>query len=101
MWVVGQRVFAEFEPELGLGMVVNVVGTRFVEVLFPGAEVARRYAYQRAPLRRVVLTAGQKAKSKAGEVFTVTAFQEREQLLLYQGASVDVWEYELDHLIED
>lgn len=101
MWIVGQRVLAEFEPELGLGIIVDVSGRRLVEVLFPGAEVARRYAQQGAPLRRLVLAPGQRAKSKKGETFTITEVRENGGLFLYVGDGIEVWEYELDHVIED
>jgi len=106
MWIVGQRVLAEYEPELGLGIVVNVMGTRLVEVLFPGAEIARRYSQQNPPLRRLVLSEGQRAKAKNGHTITITERKEADGLFLYCGKAEDgktheVWEYELDHVIED
>ena len=64
MWQVGQRVTAELEPELGLGGVIAVVPPRWVDVAFPAVGVTRRYTQQGAPLRRLVLTAGQKVQGK-------------------------------------
>jgi ATP-dependent helicase HepA len=101
MWVVGQRVFAELVPELGLGTVIEIVGVRFVEVLFSRAEVTRRYAQKGAPLRRMRLSAGQKARLKDGEVFVVRSTQEQGGLLLYVGEARQAWEYELGELVED
>lgn len=101
MWVIGQRVIAEFEPELGLGLVIEVIGVRQIEVLFAGAELTRRYSQQAAPLRRVVLPSGQKAKTKQGQTFTIEKSKEVEGLLLYLGDGLEVWEYELDHLLQD
>lgn len=100
MWIVGQRVLAELEPELGLGTVIEVTA-RFIEVLFPGAELTRRYAQKGAPLKRLRLTTGQKAKTKKGVHFVVAEARESEGLLLYVGEEIEAWEYELDHLLED
>ncbi len=101
MWIIGQRVIAEFEPELGLGTVIQLQGDRFVEVLFPGAEVTRRYNRKGAPLKRVILNPGQKANHKNGKAFTIEIVVEKEGLLLYQGDGIEVWEYELHHALGD
>ncbi|NBY19821.1 hypothetical protein EBQ74_06155 [bacterium] len=97
MWVVGQRVVAEFEPELGLGTVVEVVGARLIEVTFPLAQVKRRYSQQVAPLRRLVLNPGQKVKSKKGQQLVVSEVQEQDGLFRYISEDgIKVWEHELD-----
>jgi len=102
MWVVGQRVVAEFEPELGLGTVVEVVGARLIEVTFPAAHVKRRYSQQVAPLRRLVLNPGQKVKSKKGQQLVISEVQEQDGLFRYISEDgIKVWEHELDHLVED
>jgi ATP-dependent helicase HepA len=102
MWVVGQRVVAEFEPELGLGTVVEVVGARLIEVSFPAASVKRRYSQQVAPLRRLVLNPGQKVKSKKGQTLVISEVQEQDGLFRYKSETGEkVWEHELDHLVED
>ena len=70
MLIPGQRVVAQSEPELGLGIIVEVEeGT--IDVLFPGSEVQRRYSVRTAPLRRLVLSVGQRAATKEGKRFTV------------------------------
>jgi len=101
VWIIGQRVIAEFEPELGLGTIIQLAGGRFVEVLFPGAEVTRRYNLKGAPLKRVVLNVGQKASHKNGTSFQVTEIIEQEGLLLYKSTEIEVWEYELHHALGD
>ncbi|MBM4304135.1 MAG: RNA polymerase-associated protein RapA [Deltaproteobacteria bacterium] len=102
MWVVGQRVVAEFEPELGLGTVIEVVGARLIEVAFPATQVKRRYSQQVAPLRRLVLNPGQKVKTKEGKVLVVSEIQEQDGLFRYKSEEGGkVWEHELDHLVED
>src|SRR4051812_16589937 len=101
MWVIGQRVLSELEPELGLGLVIRVADSRLVEVLFSGAEVTRQYALKSAPLRRLRLRAGQKVQSKKGQVLLIAEVKEVEGLLLYRGDGQELWEYELHHVIED
>lgn len=102
MWVVGQRVVAEFEPELGLGTVVEVVGSRLIEIAFPAAQVKRRYSQQVAPLRRLVLNPGQKVKSKDGKTLVISEVQEQDGLFRYKSEDGQkVWEHELDQLVED
>ncbi len=102
MWVVGQRVVAEFEPELGLGTVIEVVGVRLIEVSFTAVQVKRRYSQQVAPLRRLVLNPGQKVKSKKGQTLIISEVQEQDGLFRYKSEEGEkVWEHELDHLVED
>ncbi|MFM8313067.1 MAG: SNF2-related protein, partial [Deltaproteobacteria bacterium] len=102
MWVVGQRVVAEFEPELGLGTVIEVIGARMIEVSFPIAQVKRRYSQQVAPLRRLVLNPGQKVKSKKGKTLVISEVQEQDGLFRYKSEEGEkVWEHELEHLVED
>lgn len=101
-WKAGQRVFAELEPELGLGIVTEVIGTRFVEVVFPGVELARRYSQQGTPLRRLILSAGQKIRTQKGKQITILEVQETAGLFLYKSqCGENVWEHELDHVVED
>jgi ATP-dependent helicase HepA len=101
MWIVGQRVVSEFEPELGLGLVIKVVGVRVIEVLFSKAEVSRQYAARGAPLRRLILNAGQKILSKDGSGITVVQVKEVGGLFLYAGDGKEVWEYEISEVVDD
>lgn len=100
--VIGQRVLAQNEPELGLGMVVAIMGKNRVEVLFSAAGVVRQYSIHSAPLQRFVLRVGQKAVNKAGESFVITKVEHSENLYCYLGTGKqEVWEYELHHQLED
>ncbi len=102
MWVVGQRVFAQLEPELGLGAISQIVGPRFIEVSFAAVQITRRYSKQAAPLRRLVLGPGQTIRSKGGKTLTIKEAKEIEGLYLYTSDQNDtVWEYELDSIVED
>jgi ATP-dependent helicase HepA len=84
MWQIGQRVVTEFEPELGLGVISAIVGNRLVEVEFPTVQISRRYTLQAAPLRRVVLGAGQKIRTNGGQTLTIQKAEEKKGLILYQ-----------------
>ncbi len=101
--VIGQRVLAQNEPELGLGMVVGIQGRNRVEVLFSAAGVVRQYAVHSAPIQRFILRVGQKAVHKNGEGFVITKIEFSENLYCYHGAKKgeSVWEYELHHQLED
>ncbi len=101
MWIIGQRVTAEFEPELGLGIVIQVTAPKYVEVLFPAAEVTRRYTFQRTPLKRHQLQVGQKARSKDGKLLVIEKIIEEKGLIAYGSGKITLWEYELDHLFVD
>ena len=48
------------EPELGLGLVLEVT-RREVSLSYPAREVVRRYAIEHAPLARARLSPGQRA----------------------------------------
>ncbi len=101
VWIKGQRVVAELEPELGLGLVIEIHGGRQIEIYFPAAEVKRRYASQGAPLRRFIISAGQKAKIEDGETFVIKSHTEEKGLIRYKGDKVEAWEYEIEHVVHD
>src|SRR6187455_3252227 len=93
---IGQRVLAQNEPELGLGLVVAIQGKNRVEVLFSAAGVVRQYAVHSAPLQRFVLRIGQKAVNKAGDSFVISKVELSKSLYCYFGTEgQSVWEYEL------
>jgi ATP-dependent helicase HepA len=58
-FAVGQRWLSDSEPDLGLGLVMDV-DFRTVSIDFRAVEETRRYARQQAPLTRLVLKAGDK-----------------------------------------
>jgi len=102
MWQVGQRVTAELEPELGLGGVVAVVPPRWIDVTFPAVGVTRRYAQQGAPLRRLVLTPGQKVQGKDKAVHIISKAHEVKGLYRYEAEDgATLWEHELEGIIAD
>ncbi|BDS08345.1 RNA polymerase-associated protein RapA [Oceaniferula spumae] len=78
----GQRWISETEPELGLGIMLKVEFKR-VEVMFPAASEQRVYALDSAPLRRVVLKAGEELETHDGDVLEIDEVVERDKLLVY------------------
>ena len=53
----GQRWVSDSEPEMGLGVVLEVENG-IVDILFPAVEERRKYAVSSAPLRRVMFSKG-------------------------------------------
>ncbi|MEN7973419.1 MAG: SNF2-related protein [Verrucomicrobiota bacterium] len=68
----GQRWISETEPELGLGLVVDVA-PRTVQLLYPAANEMRHYAIGNAPLKRARFAAGDEIASREGARLTVEA----------------------------
>jgi len=66
----GQRWISETEPELGLGLVVDVT-PRTVQVVYHAANETRNYAIGNAPLNRVRFAAGDEVASREGVRLTV------------------------------
>ncbi len=102
MWLVGQRVTAELEPELGLGAVVAIIPPRWIEVTFSAVNVTRRYSAQGTPLRRLVLTPGQKIQDKKKKSHVVAKAHEVKGLFRYETEGGEtVWESDLDAILAD
>ena len=68
--VPGQRWVSDSEPELGLGIILQIAAGR-VEIMFPAASEHRQYALATAPLRRVVFKEADKIKLHSGAEFVV------------------------------
>ncbi len=78
MFYSGQRYFSESEPELGLGVILEVDASQ-VEVLFTATETRRVYVADSAPLKRVSLRVGQ----SIDEDFKIYEIQERNNCYVY------------------
>ncbi|BFM20118.1 RNA polymerase-associated protein RapA [Gilvimarinus japonicus] len=101
---VGQRYVSDTEPELGLGVVLQVSGGT-VDIGFPAAEQRRTYSLQEAPLSRVRYAEGERVKHQAGQWLVVQQVIEQGGCLLYQALSDDgeviaVPEFELDSFVQ-
>ncbi len=83
-FIIGQRWISESEPELGLGVIVEVEG-KTVTCFFPAAKVDRKYGASTAPLRRIRFVQGDEVKGQNGETFIVESLSEAAGLVTYVG----------------
>ena len=93
-FIIGQRWISESEPELGLGVIVEVEA-KTVTCFFPAAKVDRRYGTQTAPLRRIRFVQGDEVKAQNGEVFNVESISEDSGIVTYVGQGKSLSETQL------
>jgi ATP-dependent helicase HepA len=84
-FIIGQRWISESEPELGLGVIVEVEA-KTVICFFPSAKVDRKYGIQTAPLKRISFVQGDEVKSQEGKSFIVENLSEANGIITYHGA---------------
>ncbi len=89
-----QRWTSEGEPELGVGVVVEVTGSR-VTVFFKGAGETRLYALANAPLRRVVFKPGDTVVDKNQNPLTIESVKDNGNLMFYIGKDMVLSEADL------
>lgn len=85
---LGQRWLSDAEPELGLGVVIEV-DARAMTVLFPRSEETRVYARANAPLTRIQFGAGDRVEDVDGQAWRVVAAHEKNGLFRYDVRSED------------
>ncbi len=90
----GQRWVSDSEPELGLGIVLEV-GFRDVKIRFAAAEETRLYMQRGAPLRRVLLAPGDRARGRSGAAVVIERIEEKDGLIVYHGGGCSLPEGEL------
>ncbi len=93
-FVPGQRWISDSEPELGLGIILEM-GFREVKISFRASNVVRVYMHRNAPLRRVRLKAGDRARSNSGKVFVIKTLREAGGLVTYFGEGESLPEQDL------
>ncbi|MFA5583566.1 MAG: SNF2-related protein [Bacteriovoracaceae bacterium] len=93
-FVIGQRWISESEPELGLGIIVEVEG-KTVTCFFPAAKVDRRYGVNTAPLKRIKFSKDDEIKDQNNEAFLVTETSEDDGLITYYFKEGSLLETEL------
>ena len=94
----GQRWISKTEPELGLGVLLELDHPR-VTILFPTAEERRVYALKNAPIMRATFKAGDEVPLHSGEVISITEVEEIDGILHYHTADKTVPETELSDTI--
>jgi len=92
----GQRWISEAEPELGLGLIVDV-SPRILAIHFGAADVTRRYAAHSAPLKRARFQVGDWVRGAAGDSapFEILRVEEQNGLCFYHGSGIILPESEL------
>lgn len=83
-FIIGQRWISESEPELGLGVIVEVEA-KTITCFFPASKVDRRYGLQTAPLRRIRFVEGDEVKGQDGTVLIVESVTEDKGIVTYSG----------------
>ncbi len=96
-FIPGQRWISSNEPELGLGLALDVAYKR-VTVLFLASNEKRTYAADNAPLTRVRFAVGDNITSVDDEKLTVTDVIEKNGLLTYIGKTDDDQELHLEEI---
>lgn len=84
----GQRWISNTETELGLGIVITV-HTRQVTLLFPASDEKRIYAFNNAPVTRVVFNIGDTVCSHEGWQCKVSEVNEKAAIYYYSGIRLD------------
>ncbi|HEY5653383.1 MAG TPA: SNF2-related protein [Pontiella sp.] len=84
----GQRWISETEPELGLGLVVDI-SPRTVQILYHATNEMRHYATGNAPLKRVRFAEGDVIESNEGIKLTVKTIAEDTVTGLFTYASAN------------
>lgn len=92
--VPGQRWISETEPELGLGLLIQV-DLKIIGIRFDSCACERQYALTSAPLRRMTFKPGDEIQCRNGKKLTVDSVMESEGLIYYTGGSEKICEKDL------
>ncbi len=97
-FVPGQRWISEMEPDLGLGIILQVESRR-VNLLFPGSNETRVYAIASAPIKRVRFRKGDRVHNYNNEMMRIESIDEENGLLTYHGQGMSFPESSLSDSI--
>lgn len=100
-----QRWTSEGEPELGVGIVMDISKGR-VQIHFPRSDETRLYAMEHAPLRRVQFKPGDTIMDVNQRPLLIERVQEQGGLFLYVGldrtlSEADLGEVTVSHGVDD
>ena len=79
---IGQRFVSDAEPELGLGMIIEV-DHRSITLAFAASGTTRQYAFANAPLTRISFDPGDRIADTEERKLEVLKVTENEGLLIY------------------
>lgn len=94
-FVIGRRYMSLTEPELGLGILVELKDKQ-LKVAYPASDLERVYGARTSPLKRVVFQTGDRIKSRDGQELEVEEVIEEDSLLTYCGQGQRILESDLD-----
>ncbi|MDQ7090738.1 MAG: RNA polymerase-associated protein RapA [Methylococcales bacterium] len=103
-FIAGQRWISSTEPELGLGILLDVLAHR-ITVLFLATGERRVYARDNTPLIRVKFSVGDQIESTDNQPLKIKAFSEKKGLITYQctnqaNETIDLDEIDLNHHLQ-
>jgi ATP-dependent helicase HepA len=79
----GQRWISDSEPELGLGLIIEIEGRRLT-VEFPKSAETRHYAKDNAPLSRISFNPGDQIQDRNEKTYEIINVETIDGLLIYQ-----------------
>lgn len=103
-FIPGQRWVSSTEPELGLGLVLEVLQQR-VTILYLAAAEKRTYALDNTPLTRVMFNSGDEILDNEEQTWTVQQVHQHEGLITYAvvskaGEQAQLQEVDLCHHLQ-
>lgn len=91
---LNQRYSSSGEPELGVGIVIEVSKGK-VKLYFPGSDETRLYAMESAPLLRTIFKSGDTIVDQQGNPMQIEHAQLVDELYVYSGVDRKLHESEL------
>ncbi|MCP4024093.1 MAG: DEAD/DEAH box helicase family protein [Desulfobacteraceae bacterium] len=91
---IGQRWISEAEPELGLGILVDI-SKRTLCIDFVSSQCQRTYSMGAAPIKRMVFKPGDVIESKDKTTIEVKSVRDKEGLLYYENRGNSICESDL------
>jgi ATP-dependent helicase HepA len=79
----GQRFVSDAEPELGLGMIIEV-DHRSITLAFAATGTTRQYAFANAPLTRISFDPGEMIRDASEQLLEILKVAEQDGLILYR-----------------
>lgn len=97
-YVEGQRWASLMEPELGIGIITKIEGTR-LHLLFSESKVTRVYSLVSAPVKRVSFNIGDNLKDNKGKSIVIKKIEEEKGILVYHGEDSYIKECDISDLM--
>lgn len=82
-FALGQRWLSEAEPDLGLGLIIEIEN-RMLKVAFLACDEQRVYAQHSAPLARVMFRQGEQIQTGDGHSYTIVDLMAQDGLIIYR-----------------